>query len=97
MELPVLNKGCALAVLPHSKLSGCKLCKLRCRYGFMPHRVAFWIYWQALRLLWMGVPFFGYPPPESRAEAEKKATNPVNCQNSHFVWRAPLRYPWNAM
>lgn len=63
----------------------------------MPHRVAFWIYWQALRLLWRGVPFCGYPSPETRAEAEKKATNPVNSQKRHFVWRDPLHYPWNAL
>ena len=28
------------------------------RYGFQPHRVAFWIYWQAVVLLWKGVPFY---------------------------------------
>ncbi|KAK9908354.1 hypothetical protein WJX75_006503 [Coccomyxa subellipsoidea] len=67
------------------------------KYGFMPHRVAFWIYWQALGLLWRGVPLFGYPSPETRAVAEKKATNPVNSQERHFVWRNPLHYPWNAL
>ena len=29
------------------------------RYGFQPHRVALWIYWQAVLLLWKGVPFYG--------------------------------------
>ncbi|CAL8469053.1 g8594 [Coccomyxa elongata] len=66
------------------------------RYGFMPHRVAFWIYWQALKLLWKGVPFFGYPSRETRAAAERMASNPTTSQNRHFVWRNPLQYPWNA-
>ncbi|BDA45180.1 hypothetical protein COCOBI_06-6630 [Coccomyxa sp. Obi] len=66
------------------------------RYGFMPHRVAFWIYWQALKLLWKGVPFYGYPSRETRVAAVRMATNPRNSQNRHFVWRNPLHYPWNA-
>jgi hypothetical protein len=32
---------------------------LSCRYGFQPHRVALWIYWHAVLLLWKGVPFYG--------------------------------------
>jgi DUF1365 family protein len=62
----------------------------------MPHRVAFWIYWQALRLLWKGVPFYGYPSPGHRAEAEAKAQNPKTADGRHFVWRGPLEFPWNA-
>jgi DUF1365 family protein len=29
------------------------------RFGFQPQRVALWIYWHAVVLLWKGVPFFG--------------------------------------
>lgn len=32
----------------------------RRRYGFQPHRVALWIYWHAVLLLWKGVPFYGW-------------------------------------
>ncbi|WZN64626.1 DUF1365 domain-containing protein [Chloropicon roscoffensis] len=31
------------------------------RYGYMPQRVAVWIYWQALVLLWKGAPVFQHP------------------------------------
>jgi hypothetical protein len=47
----------SVAVLP------CLL-RLLCRYGFQPQRVAFWIYWHALLLLWKGVPFYS-PPGDS--------------------------------
>ena len=31
------------------------------KYGFQPQRVALWIYWHAVCLLWKGVPFYGPP------------------------------------
>ena len=39
------------------------------RHACTPHRVAFWIYAQAARVLWAGVPFV--PPPGLSAVAEK--------------------------
>jgi DUF1365 family protein len=39
------------------------------RHACTPHRVAFWIYAQAARVLWAGVPFV--PPPGLGAVAEK--------------------------
>ena len=39
------------------------------RHACTPHRVAFWIYAQAVRVLWAGVPFF--PPPGLGAVANK--------------------------
>ncbi|GIM09445.1 hypothetical protein Vretimale_13297 [Volvox reticuliferus] len=38
------------------------------RYGFMPHRVALLIYWQAVKLLIKGVPF--YSPPSKAYQRE---------------------------
>ena len=67
------------------------------RYGYMPHRVAFWIYWQAVRLLWLGLPFHGYPPAAAHDAAEANAGNPRNSRGSHFAWQSPLRFPWNLM
>lgn len=69
----------------------------RRRYGFMPHRVAFWIYWQALRLLWMSVPFFGYPAPDALDIVEQKSRNPKNSSGFRFLWQLPKTYPWNAL
>lgn len=62
----------------------------------MPHRVAFWIYWQALRLLLMGVPFFGYPSPDFQRKVEQASGNPVNSLGQRFYWQGPQKYPWNA-
>ena len=31
------------------------------RFGYMPHRVALWIYYQAVVLLWKGVPVHDIP------------------------------------
>lgn len=36
-------------------------CASMCRYGFMPHRVAVWIYWHAFKLWQKGVPFHSLP------------------------------------
>ena len=66
------------------------------RYGFMPQRVAFWIYWQAFRLLVMGVPFFGYPAPDFKAGVERGSENPRNSLDQQFHWQEPKEYPWNA-
>ncbi|XP_060179620.1 uncharacterized protein LOC132609580 isoform X2 [Lycium barbarum] len=41
-------------------------------FWLMPHKVAFWIYWQALKLCWKGVPFLQHPRyynPRYRGEA----------------------------
>jgi DUF1365 family protein len=66
------------------------------RYGFQPHRVALWIYWQAAVLLCKGVPFFGPPGPEYKAAASAGAQNPKAAGGRSFVWRAAQSWPWNA-
>ena len=62
----------------------------------MPHRIAFWIYWQALHLLWLGVPFCGYPAPQVQEGAEHRASNPKDSAGRHFWWQPPREFPWNA-
>ena len=55
-----IRKRCAVTAMAENI---CTLsisdCMALSRYGFMPHRVAFWIYWEALQLLllwfWGGV------------------------------------------
>ena len=59
------------------------------KYGYMPQRVAFWIYWQALVLLWKGAPLFMNPPPESykeaiSAEMERKQKGRANFRSWEF-------------
>ncbi|KAL4448927.1 hypothetical protein ABPG77_007644 [Micractinium sp. CCAP 211/92] len=66
------------------------------RYGFQPHRVALWIYWHAVLLLWKGVPFFGPPGPEFKSAAAAKAQHPKTADGRSFVWRGAAGWPWNA-
>lgn len=66
------------------------------KYGFQPQRVALWIYWQAIVLLWKGVPF--YSPPGIGAgcvmAAEKDMNHPRTAQGQCFVWRSAAAWPW---
>jgi DUF1365 family protein len=65
------------------------------QYGFQPQRVALWIYWQAVMLLWKGVRFF--PPPASEEYKEKVEANSVHAKTGDgrfFVWRRAQGWPW---
>lgn len=66
------------------------------RYGFQPQRTALLIYWQALVLLWKGVPFYAPPSHDFQAAATKRAANPKTARGQQFVWRDPQTWPWNA-
>ena len=66
------------------------------RYGFQPQRVAVWIYWQAVLLLWKGVPFFGPPGQAACAAAGAAATHPPTADGRKFVWRPAAAWPWRA-
>jgi len=67
------------------------------RYGFLPHRIAMWIYWQALLLLWKGLPLYSPPEPEVKAAAALGARHPCNgVDGKPFVWRRAPHWPWNA-
>ncbi|XP_052179796.1 uncharacterized protein LOC127793068 isoform X2 [Diospyros lotus] len=56
-------------------------------FWLMPHKVALWIYWHALKLWWKGVPFIQHPRysnPEYRHEAlirDSKLTCPQGIHN----------------
>lgn len=57
------------------------------RYGFQPHRIALWIYWQALVLLRKGVPFHGPPDPGAyRRQAEQCSRHPRTGGGSWAGW-----------
>ena len=64
------------------------------KYGFQPQRIALWIYWHALLLLWKGVSF--YPPPSLQTcqRATSKATHPPSSTGCPFVWRPAQQWPW---
>ena len=69
------------------------------RYGFQPHRIALWIYWQALVLILKGLPLQGLPSQATKEAAAEGATHPVDAGTTggqHFTWRPPPRWPWNA-
>lgn len=60
------------------------------KYGFQPQRIALWIYWHALVLLWKGVPFYGPPSLHLCKERSKAAANP----KCGFQWRPAQEWPW---
>jgi hypothetical protein len=69
-----------------------------CRYGFLPHRIALWIYWHAALLLLKGVPLYSPPPPSTLAAAAAKtaASHPCNAITMcPFTWRPARGFPWN--
>lgn len=67
------------------------------KYGFQPQRVALWIYWQALKLLWKGVPFYSPPNLEERkSELIDSARHLPKFASSGcvFDWRPAESWPW---
>ena len=62
----------------------------------MPHRVAFWIYWQAVRLVMMGVPFYSYPALDFQRRVEQESATPESSLGRRFHWQEPKQHPWNA-
>lgn len=67
-----------------------------CRYGFMPQRTAFWIYWQAVKLMWKGVPFFSPPHKTYRDDLNNKAKNDPLPSGDKFLWREAAEFPFTA-
>ena len=67
-----------------------------CRYGLLPHRIAFWIYWHALVLALKGVPFFSPPPKAVLERAAEGATHPLIAPTGcPFAWRPAHGWPWD--
>jgi hypothetical protein len=66
------------------------------KYGYQPHRVAIWIYWQAIVLLWKGVPLYSPPPKAVLEAAAVDAQHPVNqLTGCPFTWRPAQSFPWD--
>jgi DUF1365 family protein len=63
------------------------------KYGFQPHRIAFWIYWHAVCLLWKGVRFFGPPGLLACQAAAKKSGAGGGC-TFNFGWRPAESWTW---
>ena len=65
-----------------------------CRYGYQPQRIAVWIYWQAVRLLWRGAPFLSPPAGGDRHRAGAAAAAAAAAGWVH--WQGPGSWPWSA-
>ncbi|XP_010478388.1 PREDICTED: uncharacterized protein LOC104757357 [Camelina sativa] len=80
-------------------------------FWLMPHKVAVWIYWHALKLWWKNVPFIQHPRysnPSYREDSEKRdqelrcrgldGSNADNCSSSFGGCRFAWRdanWPWS--
>jgi len=65
-------------------------------YGYMPQRVAVWIYWQAMVLLWKGAPLFMHPTLDSYRGAVAKEMNQRQKESKFCSWDwKHVRWPWN--
>jgi DUF1365 family protein len=74
-----------------------ELASFKCllQFGFQPQRVAFWIYWQAIVLLWKGIAFYSPPDPSAyRRNAEAVANHPKLSDGKYFKWRPAGGWPW---
>ena len=58
-------------------------------------RVACLIYWQAVKLLCKGVPFFSPPDDSYKASVARDAKNEADCCGRKFVWEGAKSFPWN--
>ena len=71
-----------------------------CRYAFMPQRVAFWIYWQAVILIVKGCPIHLKPDGASlkqRVAREADGKLPAvggGKGGCPFEWRDTQAWPW---
>lgn len=64
------------------------------QYGLQPHRVAVWIYWHALILLYKGVKFYGPPDKKYEDRVQSIARNEQIEPGRRFIWRR-CGWPWN--
>mmetsp|Transcript_14570 Transcript_14570/g.39446 ORF Transcript_14570/g.39446 Transcript_14570/m.39446 type:complete len:317 (-) Transcript_14570:567-1517(-) len=66
------------------------------RYGFLPQRIAAWIYWHALLLYCKGVPLYSPPPRQVLDKATHNATHPcIASTGCPFAWRPAPGWPWD--
>jgi len=66
------------------------------KYGFQPQKVALWIYWHALVLLFKGVPFHGPPSLSTCQAAQNVAEHPRLSGKDAFKWRPCTSWPWKS-
>lgn len=66
-----------------------------CRYGFQPQRAAVLIYWQALKLLWMGAPFYSPPDASFHSEVAENAKHTKLASKEAYQWTGAASFPWN--
>jgi len=83
--------------LPHTPSEEGDL-RMVLQYALMPQRLAYWIYWQAVRLVALGVPPLVPPDPAYRArlagaEAERGRGGGGGCPRN-YAWRAAAKFPW---
>ena len=68
------------------------------KYGFQPQRVALWIYWHAVCLLWKGVRFHGPPGlaacRRAAAAAEGVGRGAGGCAAFNVGWRPARSWVW---
>ena len=60
------------------------------RYGLQPHRVGLLIYWQAVLLVWKGVPLHSPPTEGFKAVVQSRHGQP-----GRFIWHEPRSWLWN--
>lgn len=87
-----LRRDTSVPSLPNEVASFKSLLK----YGFQPQRVAFWIYWQAVLLLWKGVPFHSPPGQAACCAAEGRSAHPQTQAGRFFEWRPASKWPWKS-
>jgi hypothetical protein len=64
------------------------------RYGFMPQRVAFWIYWQAVKLIAKGCPIYPKPSAAYRQRVSSDTSIADSGAGCPYVWRDAQQWPW---
>lgn len=69
---------------------------LFCRYAFQPHRIAVWIYLQAVLLLWKGVAFYGPPDKTYQTRISSCSFSRLTpmTEGTFFRWRGAQSWPW---
>jgi hypothetical protein len=61
----------------------------------MPQRVAFWIYWQAVRLIAKGCPIHAKPASSSFQQAVSSGSSiQPSGSGAPYVWREAQQWPW---
>ncbi|KAF3449944.1 hypothetical protein FNV43_RR06023 [Rhamnella rubrinervis] len=92
------------ATLNAKKVSSSSVSDHALFFWLMPHKVAVWIYWHALKLWWKGVPYIQHPRYTCPAYREKAVARDqklpccqavvTNNRARRFAWRN-AQWPWS--